>query len=180
MTTQKTACDCGTTLLICKWPSIHIQEYTDVFWECPIVRRSVLMCFGSVLHSTSYSMQEYTDVLWGCLGYDQKIGLVHLNSCYWLSVQLCPLTGETTVGRGAECEVCIPAKSLSRAHAVLMVDGGTHFIQDLRSRNKMYRGNMIDKVWHTVTEDCYIIDTSQLQTFSFSGVYEYLTLFSLL
>jgi len=23
-----------------------------------------------------------------------------------------------------------------------MVDGGTHFIQDLRSRNKMYRGNV--------------------------------------
>jgi len=59
-----------------------------------------------------------------------------------LSVQLCPLTGETTVGRGAECEVCIPAKSLSRAHAVLMVDGGTHFIQDLGSRNKTYRGNV--------------------------------------
>jgi len=100
------------------------------------------MCFGSVLHSTSYSMQEYTDMLWGCPGYDQKTGLVHLKGCYWLSVQLCPLTGETTVGRGAECEVCIPAKSLSRAHAVLMVDGGTHFIQDLGSRNKTYRGNV--------------------------------------
>ena len=46
------------------------------------------------------------------------------------------------MGRGAECEVCIPAKSLSRAHAVLMVDGGTHFIQDLGSRNKTYRGNV--------------------------------------
>ena len=38
--------------------------------------------------------------------------------------------------------MCIAAKSLSRTHATLLVDGETHFIQDLGSRNKTYRGKV--------------------------------------
>ena len=51
-------------------------------------------------------------------------------------------TGENTIGRSEECDVCIATKSLSRTHATLLVDGGTHFIQDLGSRNKTYRGKV--------------------------------------
>lgn len=51
-------------------------------------------------------------------------------------------SGEVTFGRGSECEVVIPARSLSRKHATVLVEGGTHFIQDLDSRNKTYRGTV--------------------------------------
>ena len=52
------------------------------------------------------------------------------------------MSGEATLGRGSECEVVIPARSLSRKHATVLVEGGTHFIQDLGSRNKTYRGTV--------------------------------------
>ena len=47
--------------------------------------------------------------------------------------------GEATLGRGSECEVVIAARSLSRKHATILVEGGTHFVRDLDSRNKTYR-----------------------------------------
>ena len=51
-------------------------------------------------------------------------------------------TGEVALGRGSECEVVIPARSLSRKHAAILIEGGTHFVQDLDSRNKTYRGTV--------------------------------------
>ena len=54
----------------------------------------------------------------------------------------CTAAGEVTLGRGSECELVIEARSLSRKHATVLVEGGTHFIQDLNSRNKTYRGTV--------------------------------------
>ena len=68
-------------------------------------------------------------------GQGSRLGAVSL-------IQLLAPTGESTIGRSEECDVCIPAKSLSRTHATLLVDGETHFIQDLGSRNKTYRGRV--------------------------------------
>ena len=68
-------------------------------------------------------------------GLDMRLGAVSL-------IQLLAPTGESTIGRSEECDVCIHAKSLSRTHATLLVDGETHFIQDLGSRNKTYRGRV--------------------------------------
>ena len=50
--------------------------------------------------------------------------------------------GEVTLGRGSDCDFVIQARSLSRRHATLLMEGGTHFIQDLDSRNKTYRGTV--------------------------------------
>ena len=49
------------------------------------------------------------------------------------------IAGEVTLGRGSDCDLVIEARSLSRRHATVLVEGGTHFIQDLDSRNKTYR-----------------------------------------
>lgn len=48
--------------------------------------------------------------------------------------------GETSVGRGADCNLSIDAVSLSRKHAVILVEKGTHFVLDNASRNKTFRG----------------------------------------
>ena len=68
-------------------------------------------------------------------------------------IQLLVPTGENTIGRSEECDVCIAAKSLSRTHATLLVDGETHFIQDLGSRNKTYRGKVSN--WDTSKDGHY-------------------------
>ena len=52
------------------------------------------------------------------------------------------VAGEVTLGRGSDCDLVIQAQSLSRRHATVLVEGGTHFIQDLDSRNKTYRGTV--------------------------------------
>ena len=49
------------------------------------------------------------------------------------------ITGESTVGRDEECQIPIPVMALSRQHAILLVEGGEHFVQDLGSRNRTYR-----------------------------------------
>ena len=52
------------------------------------------------------------------------------------------IAGEVTLGRGSDCDLVIEARSLSRKHAKVLVEGGTHFIQDLDSRNKTHRGTV--------------------------------------
>ncbi len=47
--------------------------------------------------------------------------------------------GETVIGREDKCGICILASSLSRQHAIILVEGDSHFVQDLGSRNKTYR-----------------------------------------
>ena len=43
------------------------------------------------------------------------------------------------MGRDEDCQVSIPVRALSRQHAILLVEGGEHFVQDLGSRNCSYR-----------------------------------------
>ena len=43
------------------------------------------------------------------------------------------------MGRGEDCSVLIPHKFVSRRHAKILVDKGSHFIMDLRSYNKTFR-----------------------------------------
>lgn len=66
--------------------------------------------------------------------------------------------GETTIGRGSGCEVCIDAKSLSRKHTIILVEDGYHFIQDLGSRNKTYRKS----VRNSASIHCAIIIVASL------------------
>ena len=56
------------------------------------------------------------------------------------------LTGESTVGRDEECQVPIPVRVLSRQHAILLVEGGEHFVQDLGSQNNTYRKGVSGRV----------------------------------
>ena len=46
---------------------------------------------------------------------------------------------ECTIGRDEDCQVSIPVLALSRLHAILLSEGGEHFVQDLESRNCTYR-----------------------------------------
>lgn len=67
----------------------------------------------------------------------------HSSLVTYLCVYMCRLfslpEGETTIGRGDDCDVTICAHSLSRQHAQILVEEGSHFIQDLASRNKTFR-----------------------------------------
>lgn len=38
-----------------------------------------------------------------------------------------------------ECDLYINGRSLSREHAVILVEGGTHFVMDNDSRNNTFR-----------------------------------------
>ena len=51
-------------------------------------------------------------------------------------------SGESSIGRSVDCDLSIETVSLSRKHAVILVEGGTHFVQDNDSRNKTYRGSV--------------------------------------
>lgn len=51
-------------------------------------------------------------------------------------------SGECSIGRGDDCDLSIEAVSLSRKHAVILVEGGGHFILDNDSRNKTLRGTV--------------------------------------
>ena len=43
------------------------------------------------------------------------------------------------VGRGDDCEISIPARTLSRHHAILLVEEGEHFVKDLGGCNFSFR-----------------------------------------
>ena len=67
-------------------------------------------------------------------GRDTPVTL-HLAFAGALGQQHLPLVGELTVGRGAESEVRLEARNVSRCHARLTVENGTAFVEDLGSRN---------------------------------------------
>ena len=54
-------------------------------------------------------------------------------------------TGDNLVGRGEDCDVTLSDGSLSRKHAQILVEKGSHFIKDLGSRN------MVLQIIHTCT-----------------------------
>ena len=72
----------------------------------------------------------------------KTITIINYETLYMLCVLCVNVTGETILGRGSESNLVIPAKSLSRTHATILVEDGTHFVQDLGSRNKTYRGTV--------------------------------------
>src|ERR1043166_336 len=41
----------------------------------------------------------------------------------------------TTLGRQADCHVCLAGKQVSRQHAQIVIDGSQHFVEDLGSSN---------------------------------------------
>ena len=43
--------------------------------------------------------------------------------------------GDNYIGRGPECEVCLPSKKVSRRHAMVTVAGGRLVVKDLESHN---------------------------------------------
>ena len=43
------------------------------------------------------------------------------------------------VGRGEDCQISIPVRTLSRHHAILLVEGGEHFVLDLGGCNFSFR-----------------------------------------
>ena len=47
--------------------------------------------------------------------------------------------GESSIGRDEDCDLSIDAVSLSRKHAMFLVENGTHFVMDNSSRNKTFR-----------------------------------------
>jgi serine phosphatase RsbU (regulator of sigma subunit) len=50
-----------------------------------------------------------------------------------------PLQPErTTLGRQADCHVCLTGKQVSRQHALIVCEGGQHFVEDLGSSNGTY------------------------------------------
>ena len=50
-----------------------------------------------------------------------------------------PLQPErTTLGRQIDCHVCLVGKQVSRQHALIVCDGGQHFVEDLGSSNGTY------------------------------------------
>ena len=55
----------------------------------------------------------------------------------------CFNAGESSIGRVSECDLTIEAVSLSRKHAVILIERGTHFVMDNGSRNKTLRGKVI-------------------------------------
>lgn len=52
------------------------------------------------------------------------------------------VVGESSIGRVSECDLTIEAVSLSRKHAIILVERGTHFVMDNGSRNKTLRGEV--------------------------------------
>ncbi len=53
--------------------------------------------------------------------------------------QLIPLEGRSVVlGRHPDCDIVLDSSSVSRQHARLVVDEGTYYVEDLRSRNGTY------------------------------------------
>ena len=44
-------------------------------------------------------------------------------------------SAETLIGRAPSCDLQIPDESMSREHAVVLADGGTHVLEDLQSTN---------------------------------------------
>ncbi len=52
-------------------------------------------------------------------------------------------TGDNLVGRGEDCDVTLSNGSLSRKHAQILVEKGSHFIKDLGSRNKTFRRKVV-------------------------------------
>lgn len=59
-----------------------------------------------------------------------------------ISQSTCYGIGESSIGRGADCDLSVEAVSLSRKHAVVLVERGTHFVLDNASRNKTFRGEV--------------------------------------
>ncbi len=50
-----------------------------------------------------------------------------------------PLQPErTTLGRQADCHICLAVKQVSRQHAQVVCEGGQHFVEDLGSSNGTY------------------------------------------
>ena len=50
----------------------------------------------------------------------------------------------TTLGRQIDCHVCLAGKQVSRQHALILCDGGQHFVEDLGSSNGTYlNGNRL-------------------------------------
>jgi len=49
--------------------------------------------------------------------------------------------GENIVGRAEECDICIDDSSISRKHAVLILQSGTVRLKDLGSKNKTFLNN---------------------------------------
>lgn len=54
-------------------------------------------------------------------------------------------SGQNSIGRGMECDLYINGRSLSREHAVILVEGGTHFVMDNGSRNNTFRKTVSDE-----------------------------------
>src|SRR5580693_5370175 len=50
--------------------------------------------------------------------------------------------GENVVGRGAGCQIVIVDESMSRRHARVMVAGGAARLEDLDSRNGVFRNGV--------------------------------------
>jgi serine phosphatase RsbU (regulator of sigma subunit) len=44
----------------------------------------------------------------------------------------------TTLGRQVDCHICLSGKQVSRQHALIVCDGGQHFVEDLGSSNGTY------------------------------------------
>jgi phosphoserine phosphatase RsbU/P len=44
----------------------------------------------------------------------------------------------TTLGRQIDCHICLAGKQVSRQHALIVCDGGQHFLEDLGSSNGTY------------------------------------------
>ncbi|QGJ69255.1 Serine phosphatase RsbU, regulator of sigma subunit [Planctomycetales bacterium 10988] len=60
--------------------------------------------------------------------------------------QVFPLEGNRSVlGRHPECDIVLEVGAISRQHAQILLENGTYFVEDLKSRNGTYlNGRMID------------------------------------
>ena len=75
---------------------------------------------------------------------------VRVSPIFYTHIIICT-TGDNLVGRGEDCDVTLSNGSLSRKHAQILVEKGSHFIKDLGSRNKTFRRKVVLQIIHTCT-----------------------------
>ena len=79
--------------------------------------------------------------------------------------------GENFIGRSSGCNIAIKDQSISKKHAVILVENGEHFVRDLASKNKTYRKKapLRPEAYYELTDGCQLVFGKLVGLYSFDN-----------
>jgi DNA-binding winged helix-turn-helix (wHTH) protein len=148
------AMDLLIILIVDRHRAVPKRELYDRLWQgtfvvdgnLPVLIREIRTALGDTEHEiirtvyrTGYSFATPVREINVARGVVTAEGFVHI--LIYDNQQRQLVEGENLVGREPEAQVFLPSASVSRRHALIVVDGGQAIVSDLASKNGTFIGN---------------------------------------